>query len=153
MKLKKTIKKILTGNSTDLKFLNWGNCFLDPNKKLIKKRKVQSGCTDFVEGLYQIVECFEKEKQKVNKEIPYTDGAFDRKTGQIKSKKNESCYPFYLLIVLIVYSTISTFSCCWIFLCLLTLKKRTKKENQGKQKLKLKLNYENDYQNVNADEV
>ena len=116
----------------------------------MKKRKVQSSCVDFVEGLYQIVECFKNENQNVNEEtVTYTGGAFDRKTGQIESIKNKSCYPFYLLIVLIIYSTVSTFSCCWLFVYLLRLKKRTKKENLVKQKL----NYKNDYQNVNADEI
>jgi len=136
--------------STGIEFKDWGGCFYDFNKKLIKKREVQSSCTHDLKGLFQITECSKKYESKAN-EVTHTEGAFDRNTGKCKNEKNESCYPVFILIILIIYSIISTSSCCWLFFCAFRIKKRKKKKDRIEVKLKLDNNH--DYQNAATESV
>merc|ERR1719376_1565860 len=132
-----------TGNSTDIQFDNWEECFPNQHENQVKMRRVQLGCAPHIKSLYQVAECRENDEEKA--ETAASTGTADRETG---NKGNERCYPSYLLFMLVVYSTLSTSSCCWIFVC--GLKRRRKKKKKGDPE---KMDYEHEYHSVKGEEI
>ena len=103
-------------------------------------RKVQLSCAPNTIKLYQVAECSENDGESV-KTAPSTG-----------DKNNEGCYPSYLLFILIVYSTVITSSCCWLFACGLKRKRKKKKKKEGEEKLNYG-KYDQEYISVKAEEM
>ena len=106
-------------------------------------RRVQLSCAPHIKSLYQVAECRENDEEKA--ETAASTGTADRETG---NKGNERCYPSYLLFILAVYSTLSTSSCCWLFVCGLKRRRKKKKERDPE-----KLDYDQEYLSVKGEEI